>query len=191
MFPLLAFGAIALGGYSVTKTCAAAVFGAKTLGTSRRLDEARAREALDVNVKFEKSYAEHMRKKYGLEQPEGEDQALALGLTDIVEVEVTKDLLPAKYHDLAGYWYVTRRDEIILWYFLIRVQSKEGVGPVGEYVHRVAQKSGIPASSINSVLFGAKTVEQSLESVVRTIREMSTNRHDSPLHRKALGWSQQ
>jgi hypothetical protein len=191
MFPILALGAVAMGGYAVTKSCAMAVFTAKSVGTAKRLEQAVARESLDVNSVFEERVERHMRKRYKTTKNPDEAKLLAAGLGDIVEVPVPVEMLPEKYKDLAGYWYVTRRDEVILWYFLIRVQAKGKVGQVGNLVKELEQKSGIPASRIDSVLFGVQHVEQGLESVVRAIREMSKNRHDSPLHRKALGWSQQ
>jgi hypothetical protein len=188
LFPFLALGAEVIGGMFVTKACLTAVVGATVAGSKRKLDRSLDRESVDVNPTFERKLAARLRAKSGEGPMEGEDQTLEYGLADIVKVGVPLEMLPPEYADLAGDWYVTRRDEVILWYFILRMQAKYQTGQVGRFVNELQRKSRIPASRIDSVLFGVHHVDEGLESVVRTIQEMSKNRSNSKLHQQALGW---
>jgi len=158
MFPILALGGAALGGYSVMKLCVTAVFGSKVLSTTKDLALAKARESVDVNPEFERKLYEYLREASKETVPEGVDKALKMGIADIREVELPLGMLPPKYAHLAGFWYVTHRDAFVLQYFLLHVQA------------------------------GDAHENKELEAVVRTIQSISTQRHDSPVHRQALGW---
>ena len=175
--PILLFGAAALSGYHMTSYCLSAIFGGAAYNIYRERQEAYDRECVDVNAAFEKRFAEKMRATFGTPKHKDEDKAHRLGVGDLGETVIPKEALPEQYQRFAGPWYVSKKDEVILYYFLLRVQSKYSHGQTGHLLDRLAEKSDMTRSHLDDLLFGVDAIDSSLDQLVETIQEMSKNRY--------------
>jgi hypothetical protein len=186
MFPVLAVAAAGAAGYAMVKAGVMAIIAIKLLAAKQRSDHAHAREVVDVNPVFEKGLSKRLREPFNEPEPVTENKALEMGVGNLSEVPVPKDLLPAKYQNLDEFWYVSRKDDIVLWYFLLRMQARHEHGQVGALLRTLSERSGIPYEKIERRLFCVDDIDQCLEAVVLTIQDTSRSRYASPILSDAL-----
>lgn len=178
MFPLLVFAGAAFTSTVVIKPLALAFLGTKTFSSGRRVRQLEEQQDVDINPKFELELASRMAKLRKEKLTEQEIAVIKDGMADdMSEITVTKAMLPRKHHDLAGTYFVTPRDEVMLWFFVLNEQGREGEGEIGEFVTMLAKKSKVPRAKIVSTLFGSTKANTYVRPLVETLRSMSRRRY--------------
>jgi hypothetical protein len=192
VFPLLALAAVALTNNAVAGTAVTIAVGATLFGSNRKRKKLEEQHGTDINPKFEEEFykAKYSKLVKGLpaklkskakRQLTEEIALIRQGNTDLSFMPFKSQQthavkLPKSLQHLAYDYILTPRDEMLLYFVLLREQTKHRDGSVGKLLLELSKKSGVPYEKIERTLFSDREMNESMPAVVTVLRKMSKAR---------------